>query len=94
MALTGNISIPVDDAIEVFDTIAGVTYLNSNKDEDLPATPSEPYAYKAAYTGVRCWLCDALPLDENLQPFDGYECPVPVNTNSFGEAIDYENPND
>ena len=90
MPLSGNVVLPIEEAVLHFDSIAGVIYLNNEYDENEETTHGNPYAYRAAYTDAKCWLCDALPLDNELQPFEGYECPVPIHTENFGEAIDYD----
>ena len=90
MSINGSVTLDINDVIDKFDTISGVVYKNESYDEDSECNHGNPYAYKAAFTGADCWVCDALPLDEDLQAFEGYECPVPINTDSFGDPIDYD----
>ena len=89
MALSGKICIDINDIVDSFDAVEGVVYLNNDYLETEEVSHTNAYAYQSAVTGADIWMCDALPLDKELQPFKEYLCPVPVFTSNFGEPIAY-----
>lgn len=84
------IEISFADALASFDAISGVVYKNT----EWESGKEEPEAYMACMTMAKCWMVDAIPMNKDYENdcwvrLEGIEVGIPVNTECFGEPLDF-----